>query len=267
MYDYKSSSSFPLVNIVGFFNSAVTLRNVNKTKPHKIDEWQIELFTENSGSAIINGTEHKNKAGNLLILPPGTVRSSLLHFKCFYFHIKDGSGMYYDELKKLPMIIKVSDPVEFQKLFQKMIIKFYSNNICDHLEFNILFSKFFSLLLKQNEIQNEPLGIIEKAEQFIIDNCHRDIVLEDIAKSVALSPVYFHRKFIKEKGISPHEYLSQKRVERAKFLLLSSDMELTDIAFDCGFSSLSYFICFFKSKTGMTPGKFRETNFRSSQIL
>lgn len=267
MYNSTYSVLLPKVNIVGFFNSSVSMHNISETKPHKINEWHIEFFTENSGSAIVNDSVYENKAGNIIILPPGTVRSSILHFKCYYLHLNDGTGLYYDELKKLPMMVKVADTIEMQKLFQKMILKFYSDKPDDYIAFNTLLSEFFSLLLKQNKIKNKKMGIIEKAEQFIIDNCNKDIILDDIAKAVNLSPVYFHRKFVKEKGISPHEYLSQKRVERAEFLLLSGDKSLTEIAFDCGFSSLSYFICFFKSRKGITPKKFREVSFKSSKKL
>lgn len=268
MYNNTNSVLLPKVNIVGFFNSAVSMYNINETKSHTINEWQIEFYTENSGTAILNNCEYKNKAGNILIAPAGSVRRSKLHFKCYYLHLKISNGLYFDELSKLPPIISISDTQKIQKMFQKMILYFYSNNPSEHIKFNAVLADFLDIIISQSKNKaTEKAGIIERAEQFIIDNCNADITLVDIANSVNLSPVYFHKKFKEKKGISPHEYLSQKRVEKAEFLLLSGDKSLTEIAFDCGFSSLSYFICFFKSRKGITPKKFREESFKSSKIL
>lgn len=268
MYNKSSDYILPQAESVGFFNSLITMSNLTETKNHITNNWHIEFYTENGGVAFVNDREYKIRAGNVLIAPEGSVRRSKLHFKCYYLHLKISEGLYFDELSKLPPIISISDTQKIQKLFQKMILYFYSNNPAEHIKFNAVLADFLDIFISQSKNKAaEKAGVIEKAEQFIIDNCNADITLEDIAKAVNLSPVYFHKKFKTAKGISPHEYLCEKRIERAKFLLLSGDKQLTEIAFECGFSSSSYFICFFKEKTGMTPKKFREENFKLSKIL
>lgn len=268
MYNKTIGSILPQTESVGFFSSSATMSNLKETKSHITDMWQIEFYTENGGAAILNNIEYKNVAGNILIAPAGSIRRSKLHFKCYYIHLRVLKGLYFDELSKLPPIISISDTQKMQKIFQKMILYFHSSITSEHIKFNSVLADFLDIIISQSKNKaTEKAGIIERAEQFIIDNCNADITLEDIAKAVNLSPVYFHKKFKTAKEISPHEYLCEKRIERAKFLLLSGDKPLMEIAFECGFSSSSYFICFFKEKTGMTPKKFREENFKSSKIL
>lgn len=261
MYNKSSDYILPQAESVGFFNSLITMSNLTETKNHITNNWHIEFYTENGGVAFVNDREYKIRAGNVLIAPEGSVRRSKLHFKCYYLHFKMPKGIYCDELSKLPVCFKISDTQELQRIFQKMLLYYYSDNPIDNAKFNTLLADFFSIIISQNYRRDDKkAGLIEKAEQFIIDNCNKAVNLNDIAAAVNLSPVYFHKKFKEATGVSPHKYLDEKRIERAKFLLLSGDGSVANIAFECGFSSASYFISTFKLKTGMTPGRFREVN-------
>lgn len=84
-----------------------------------------------------------------------------------------------------------------------------------------------------------------------------DIQLQDLAQLVGMSPFHFSRMFKQSMGISPHQYLIQQRLERAKRLLKNSDRAIIDIALECGFSSHSHLSKQFRQLTGMTPNAFR----------
>ena len=89
------------------------------------------------------------------------------------------------------------------------------------------------------------------------DNFTYEITLNDIAEAVHLSPIYLRELFISEMGMSPHNYILNKRIKKAKELLIINLSSISEIATLSGFSSQSYFDYVFKKHTGMTPKQFR----------
>lgn len=83
------------------------------------------------------------------------------------------------------------------------------------------------------------------------------IKLTDLAQLLDMSQFHFSRLFKQSIGITPHQYLSQQRVERAKQLLKKTDHSIADIAFECGFSSHSHLSKQFRQFTGVTPKAYR----------
>lgn len=85
----------------------------------------------------------------------------------------------------------------------------------------------------------------------------QDIKLAKLAQLLGMSPFHFSRLFKQSVGKSPHQYLIQQRVERAKQLLKCSDQAIVDIALECGFNSHSHLSKQFRQQTGMTPKAYR----------
>ena len=92
---------------------------------------------------------------------------------------------------------------------------------------------------------------------YIDSYLERDIKLADLAELLSMSPFHFSRLFKQSTGLSPHQYLLQQRVERAKQLLRNTDRLIADIALECGFSSHSHLSRKFRQFTGMTPKAYR----------
>lgn len=86
----------------------------------------------------------------------------------------------------------------------------------------------------------------------------QDIGLESIAKSVFLSPGYLSGLFKKETGQSLVKYITLYRIERAKELLLNTNMKINEISQSVGFHNHSYFGMVFKNYIGKNPIQFRE---------
>ena len=78
-----------------------------------------------------------------------------------------------------------------------------------------------------------------------------------LARIAVLSPSHFTRRFRSTFGETPHQYLYRRRIERAKWLLRSSDLSVTDICFDVGYTSLGTFTRAFVRLVGETPGAHR----------
>lgn len=127
-------------------------------------------------------------------------------------------------------------------------------NVFGELEKCGSFSKT-RFLLDESFFKNEHK--LKKVLQFIRTNFDSKITLDDMAMQCDMSSKYFCTYFKKMTKMSPTEYLLFYRVEKSARLLLKTDMPITDVAYSCGFSDLSYFIKVFKRHMGLSPGKFR----------
>jgi len=113
------------------------------------------------------------------------------------------------------------------------------------------------LALQQEKKQLKRLGAIDESVQFIAEHVEQPLTLEQLAASVSLSPFYFARLFKQETGFSPHEYIVRARVDKAKYLLISTSLPLKEIACRCGFGNECSFSTLFKKMSGCTPRGYR----------
>ncbi|KAM3092049.1 helix-turn-helix domain-containing protein [Phormidesmis sp. 146-12] len=88
---------------------------------------------------------------------------------------------------------------------------------------------------------------------YINDYLERELSLNELAAIAQLSQHYFCRAFKQATGLSPHRYLIQQRVERAKHLLRQGEMTIGEVAIACGFTHQSHLHRHFKRLTGATP--------------
>lgn len=98
---------------------------------------------------------------------------------------------------------------------------------------------------------------LSRAREFIEDNLHEQINLSRIAGAAYLSVHHFLRLFKQAFGETPHQYLTRRRLEHARELLLTTDMSVTDICRSVGFLSLGSFSWLFRSRVGASPEAFR----------
>jgi len=78
-----------------------------------------------------------------------------------------------------------------------------------------------------------------------------------LAAIAEVSPAHFSRSFGATFGETPHRYLQRRRVERAMFLLRTTERSVTDVCFDVGFGSLGTFGRTFRAIVGVPPGAYR----------
>jgi AraC-like DNA-binding protein len=84
----------------------------------------------------------------------------------------------------------------------------------------------------------------------------QDLTLDELAAAAGLSRFYFLRAFRREVGVTPHAYLTGRRIAAAK-ALLGGERALSEVALSCGFYDQSHFTRSFKGCTGLTPGQYR----------
>ncbi|KSV63469.1 hypothetical protein N185_36095 [Sinorhizobium sp. GW3] len=96
------------------------------------------------------------------------------------------------------------------------------------------------------------------AKEFIDANLSGEISLNELAAQCGLSSRHFARAFKQSVGFAPHHWMVNRRCDRAKELLVSSTMSITDIGMACGFADQSHFTRTFTRVVGMAPGAWRK---------
>ena len=101
--------------------------------------------------------------------------------------------------------------------------------------------------------------IIERIKNTVDDNLEFDMSLASIAKNIGISVFYMSHIFKKHTGMTVVEYRTVRRIEKAKNLLCTTGLSVTEIAFKCGFSSQGYFSERFTRICGISPTKYRSS--------
>jgi AraC family transcriptional regulator len=102
-----------------------------------------------------------------------------------------------------------------------------------------------------------PAARLRRVEEFLMAHLAEDIGLDDLAAIADLSAKHFARAFRQSTGIPPHRWLIERRIDRAKALLVEDDLNLAEIALTCGFADQSHFTAAFRKSVGATPAIFR----------
>jgi AraC-like DNA-binding protein len=96
-----------------------------------------------------------------------------------------------------------------------------------------------------------------RARDYLAAHYARPVFLPEAARQACLSPYYFNRLFTQAFNETPHEFVTRRRIERAKKLLLAGNHGVTEICFEIGYESLGSFSTRFHSLTGLSPAAFR----------
>jgi AraC-like DNA-binding protein len=94
--------------------------------------------------------------------------------------------------------------------------------------------------------------------QYISEHYYEDITLSKLAKKFCINPSYLSREFKKNLGITIIEFITVRRIFKAKILLERSDLPITEIASQLGFNNITHFNWTFKKIVGISPSKYRK---------
>jgi AraC-like DNA-binding protein len=115
------------------------------------------------------------------------------------------------------------------------------------------------------EQQNQEPLLVMRARQYIDAHKTEEITLRDVATAAGASIFHFSKIFHKSTGLTFTNYLARVRAEQARTRLLNPNRRINEVAFDCGFQSLTQFNRTFKRIFGQSPTEFR-SGLHSGQI-
>ena len=98
---------------------------------------------------------------------------------------------------------------------------------------------------------------VAAAVRFLDAHFDEPLRVEQVAASVFLSPDRFTEVFARTMGRTPRDYIRHLRVERARLLLNTTSLSVSEVGRQAGFGEAAYFTRVFRAATGMTPREFR----------
>jgi AraC-like DNA-binding protein len=152
--------------------------------------------------------------------------------------------IYYKEYQELNNQQNTSVYLETQGILMQLAAKFLNPQLFRHPECKLI-----------------PVKIAETLN-YILVNLHLDLSVHQLASRVNQNADYFSRQFKQHTGTRPLNYINEKRIERAQYLMATSRMSYSEICTQTGFDNLSYFSKAFKKLTGMSPSTYKKQIFQ-----
>lgn len=110
------------------------------------------------------------------------------------------------------------------------------------------------------QIHSNDISHVERIAVFIAENFDKPIEVSDVGKAVGLHPDYANSIFKKAFDCTLSEYINEERISHAQQKLITKDANISSIAYDCGFNSISWFNAQFKKINDCTPREYRKRN-------
>lgn len=239
---------------------------------HAHEEFSFGVTLSGRQDFFASGAFHRSHPGNIIIFNPGEVHDGhsgiddTLEYRMLYIHP--------DQLQPALKNAGISRSHDFQiaeTLLEDATLRQHILNMallieretedklqqeCELYRLAERLSQLcgeFSLERKSHKADR----LLLRARDFMDDNIHSDISLDDISETANLSKYHFLRMFREQFGITPHQYILNCRINRAREALEAGTL-LDDVVFSHGFSDLSHFNRRFKPIYGMTPKQYQQ---------
>lgn len=263
------------------FNHRINTENESTQKPHFHDFCELYIFISGDVGYYIDGKYYKLDYGDIVIVRPNEIHCPIIKRLCEYerFFIKfprnsfvnlrddieSPAAFITDAAYGTPSHVKLLEPI-----MRDVVSAMYS--ISQLIRDNPLdwqtqaYSRMLLILslinrgIKGNQLCKTSSvlpNLLEEILDYINHEFGNSITAEETARHFGITNSYLSKLFSKYLGIGFIQYLNAKRISHAK-ILLSNDVSVTDVCYECGFSDSSHFIAVFKKQVGMTPLKYKK---------
>ncbi|MFH1378140.1 MAG: AraC family transcriptional regulator [Planctomycetota bacterium] len=230
--------------------------------PHLIEDGRIliELITAGGVFFEADGADVECRCGAQFWHLPGekTIYRSIPGepYECLTVHFV----VRNEPVRTVPRLTVWNDSVEALEFTQTALSSFYDsvfdrNILCRYLAATLYWKAYHSA-------KSRPDPTLPRALQTLIEELEKRLAeplsVDDIAGIVGLSASHLHALFRDQLGATPHQYLTERRIQRARQRLATTHEPVKRIAIDCGFQSLENFYRCFKRATTMTPARYRD---------
>lgn len=248
-------------------------------------DFDIWLGIEGSATAHWLGQQTELRKGRLILIPAGvkirlrtppgaSLRMLFCHFDCLLKGkpLRD-TARFVDArnltltLPGLPSISLIGE-VDTGVLAQKLLrFRNLPDDDLAQLSHTILLMDVFRHLRATRKSPRDSLAAerLEKAIHYLESRLDHDISLRELARHAAISPETLGRLFRAHYQTSPMQYLMGLRLCRARDLLQSRRLNISEVGFACGFNSIQYFSRAFRRQYGMSPQTFRDRHPQSQR--
>lgn len=243
------------------------------------------FFIQNgNGKILVNGKEYRFTKNTAIFLPGGTeyelrpeTNGKSTPFLVFdfdlvndYAHLQESLGTADRATFSPEKVLRYEMPAEFSGMIIQSEPKLYEplKKCTDEFLFQPLYYReTASAVLKACllELLRRHRAAVSKSVSRILEYIHGhyqepELTNRDIARIFHYHPHYASALVKQATGKTLHQYLLDYRIRMAKNELITTDLDISTVAWRSGFNSVSHFIKMFRLQTGVTPGKYRQAN-------
>ena len=253
---------FSEIDYIGFFDNAKVYKNQN-LKDRPVIMFEIDFCTEDGGTVFIDDTPFPIRKNSIFCNKPGQKRHTKGILKCYYLHFETKNKELQNLLMQLPNAFLIENDNEYKTIFRDMCKYFNKNSDDCKIMLESLILRLIYRLKKDSTdaalfegSESKQTETIKNAVKYIKEHLNEDLSLETLSKKFSFSPIYFHNSFKAVMNKTLREFVEERRIKKSIDLLQTVSTPLSQIAYECGFTSQSYFCYAFKRYTGTTPRKY-----------
>ncbi len=239
--------------------------STSTSKMRTVDQNELEIVKTGTGFSYVSGAQYPHAPGRILLALPGDTRFTMGSYECFYLKFKCDDGQITEPLRSLPRTAVSANTYDIERCISEAAELVRSKEETDQFK---LYSLVFSALSRLSELlringqsaSNPDLRYFDTViavKEYIDSHYSEQISLELLSEKFFLSKNFLRIKFKEYMGISSHKYLGNVRLSYAKKLLRTTEKNISQIAFECGYESQVYFNYCFREQVGVSPLKYR----------
>ncbi len=257
---------------LGFFNINVTVTDGGYFKPAPTVDWSMRehsapmckfyYITDGECEITIDGKSYAARAGDWFFIP-ARVKHSYHNFigkpfAKYWMHFDIYPAKDIVKLLGINYHLRANDRRKTDELFSRFAALYKSKDFADRLSVKSIAFELLSLFARhsrraEGELLIEPPTVIDSVFSYIENNMSIRIENKVLADIMRMHPTHFIRYFKKETGQTPKEYVNQRRMEKAKVLLETTELQISEIAERLGFYDSMHFSKAFKKRYSITP--------------
>ncbi len=254
------------------FNHAIYLSPNDRFAFHTHDVVEVILFLSGDISYIVEGKQYKIKDNDIFIVAPSVLHrvkfDSSADYERFNLLIDESTlpdGLVEKLFDGKNYAVQNAAP-EMEYIFRRLC--YYCENFepraVDDLAVSLITELFYNMLYAEERSQRTAHVLTNRMVQNAIEYIDANITtlenLDEILRHLNVSKCHFHRIFRGELGITPMDYIREKRLSIAR-RLLHSGSKPADVYAECGFSSYTAFYRAYKANYGYSPSEESEKGY------
>lgn len=279
--DLPLSSFSPTLISSYLFSPDMTQPKGKKLEYRLVENYEFEFILESHGAMMLNDKEYPLAPNDIVFRRPGQTTQGILPYKCYAIIFKidhenqknfnpEGQKIltYYTNplLDSIPLIFNTPYSEKYVPLFNLIMKEHINPSVTSDIVFKINILQILNLLSYEitNSIELGSVNIlgqhtyVRKALEYVKNNWNQEISLDALANNSGLSKNHFLKIFTKALKLTPNDYITKIRLEKAKQMLAMSSDPINVIAMNCGYDNIPYFSYLFKRKIGLSPVEFRK---------
>ncbi|MBE6912386.1 MAG: helix-turn-helix domain-containing protein [Ruminococcaceae bacterium] len=251
-------------------------------KMHIHEDYYQLIFTQNSvGKLVLDDARYPFKPEHLYFTPPGVCHTCAnkrtTQYVIFYFKVL--TPKLAETINSLPPELAPYDLMSCKQMLSQAAYEFSTGTEFGRLRANAYFELFLSaaldgsaMSLSVSKQDKSAIGEfdengIDRVANYIYNNFSSEISVDNLVEISNFERRQFYRVFKEKFGTTPNKYINELRINKAKALLTSTNMPMSEIATYCGFNTEHYFSRAFKLHEKISPNEYRKNAEKISKEI